>query len=412
MAMKFSKFGEKFNANSGINQLMDDLGSAMSGSNDMLMLGGGNPGQVPEVEEYLQQKLSEIANDKQQFRNLIGNYTSPKGEVNFRVALAGLLKRTYGWDLTEENIVLTGGSQNGFFQLFNAIAGEFSDGSHKKILFPVTPEYIGYSDQGLSENMFQAQEASIDLLDNNMFKYRVDFDNLKIDENISALCVSRPTNPTGNVLTDDEVHKLSALAEEHDIPLIIDNAYGVPFPHIIFSDATPIWNENIVLSMSLSKLGLPSTRTGIIIARTEITDLIARTNAVTNLAVSGVGAVLVTDLIESGEILDLSDNYIRPFYQDKMEQAVKWVHTEFKGINYRIHKPEGALFLWLWFPELKISSQELYERLKARGVLAIAGHHFLADGEHKDQCIRVTYSQNADVVSQGIKLIAEEVKSL
>ncbi len=47
------------------------------------------------------------------------------------------------------------------------------------------------------------------------------------------ICVSRPTNPTGNVITDEELLKLDAL-NQHGIPLVIDNAYGVPFPGIIF----------------------------------------------------------------------------------------------------------------------------------------------------------------------------------
>lgn len=50
--------------------------------------------------------------------------------------------------------------------------------------------------------------------------------------------MSRPTNPTGNVITDEELIKLDALAHQHGVPLVIDNAYGVPFPGIIFSDAS------------------------------------------------------------------------------------------------------------------------------------------------------------------------------
>jgi len=34
------------------------------------------------------------------------------------------------------------------------------------------------------------------------------------------------------------------------------------------------------------------------------------------------------------------------------------------------------MFLWLWFPDLPISSLELYKRLKARGVLVVSGHYF------------------------------------
>ena len=81
----------------------------------------------------------------------------------------------------------------------------------------------------------------------------------------------------------------------------------------------------------------------------------------------------------------------------------------------RIHKPEGALFLWLWFEGLPISSQELYQRLKKRGVLVVSGHYFFPGMEednwiHKNQCIRVTYAQDNAVVEEGIKLLADEVK--
>ena len=63
-----------------------------------------------------------------------------------------------------------------------------------------------------------------------MFKYHVDFSKLQVTEKTAAMCVSRPTNPTGNVLTDDEVEHLDEIAQAADIPLIIDGAYGLPFP--------------------------------------------------------------------------------------------------------------------------------------------------------------------------------------
>lgn len=66
---------------------------------------------------------------------------------------------------------------------------------------------------------------------------------MQVTDETGMICVSRPTNPTGNVITDDELIKLDALANQHGIPLVIDNAYGVPFPRIIFSDAGPLWNR-------------------------------------------------------------------------------------------------------------------------------------------------------------------------
>ena len=48
--MKFSAFGERFSAGAGILSLMDDLGNALA-EGGMIMMGGGNPGHVPEVQD-------------------------------------------------------------------------------------------------------------------------------------------------------------------------------------------------------------------------------------------------------------------------------------------------------------------------------------------------------------------------
>ena len=64
-----------------------------------------------------------------------------------------------------------------------------------------------------------------------------------MDESIGAICVSRPTNPTGNVLTDAEVYQLTDLARSHGIPFILDSAYGLPFPGIVFVDAVAMRTE-------------------------------------------------------------------------------------------------------------------------------------------------------------------------
>ena len=137
---------------------------------------------------------------------------------------------------------------------------------------------------------------------------------------------------------------MTRLADEHDIPLIIDNAYGVPFPGMIFTEATPVWNENIVLCMSLSKFGLPAVRTGIVIAGKELIRLLSGVNAVVNLAPGSFGAMLTTEIIRSGEIIRLSREVIKPFYQHKMERALACLEECFKGVAYKVHVPEGAMF--------------------------------------------------------------------
>ncbi|HCG6404920.1 valine--pyruvate transaminase [Vibrio parahaemolyticus] len=410
--MQFSKFGEKFNQYSGITQLMDDLNDGLR-TPGAIMLGGGNPAAIPAILDYFHQASEEMLASGELVAALT-NYDGPQGKDVFVKALAQLFRETYGWDISEKNISLTNGSQSGFFYLFNLFAGQQPDGSHKKVLLPIAPEYIGYGDAGIDEDIFVSYHPEIELLDNGLFKYHVDFEKLTVDDSVAAICASRPTNPTGNVLTDEEVRKLDKLARENNIPLIIDNAYGLPFPNIIFEDVEPFWNENTILCMSLSKLGLPGVRCGIVIASEEITQALTNMNGIISLAPGSVGPALANHIIAKGDLLKLSSEVIKPFYKQKSQRAVELLQQAITDERFRIHKPEGAIFLWLWFDELPITTMELYQRLKARGVLIVPGEYFFIgqkdEWDHAHQCLRMNYVQDDEMMQKGIAIIAEEVE--
>ncbi|MFA9486836.1 MULTISPECIES: hypothetical protein [unclassified Moraxella] len=125
--MKFSSFGKKFTKNSGILQLMDDLGKALASDKPINMLGGGNPAVIRSVNTVFQDTLIKIANDRHALESM-ANYSTPQGDAKFIATLVDFFNRHYGWGLTADNIVLTNGSQNGFFYLFNLFAGHFDDG--------------------------------------------------------------------------------------------------------------------------------------------------------------------------------------------------------------------------------------------------------------------------------------------
>ena len=311
------------------------------------------------------------------------------------------------------------------FFLFNILAGPAaqSDRPAGKILLPLVPEYIGYANQGIAPDMFVACLPLIEELNDHDFKYHVDFDAVEAvlqADAIAAICVSRPTNPTGNVLTDREVARLSGLAAAHGIPLIIDNAYGAPFPNVLFVETTPVWDENTILTMSLSKLGLPGTRTGIVVANEQTIRQLASLTAVSGLANNNIGQRLVLPLVRSGEILSLSTSVIQPFYRNKSEAARQLI-AEALGdhIPWKVHVREGAFFLWLWIPGLKCSSREFYERLKQRNVLVVPGEYFFFglgnendDWAHRKECLRITFSQPEQVVREGLQIIGDELRLL
>lgn len=413
--MPYSIFGNKFTRHSGITELMDDLNEGVQAGNDLLMLGGGNPASIPAIEERLKTILQELL-DQGKLVNTLANYDGPQGKDTFINALVELFNELYDWGLTAENIMLTNGSQNAFFYLFNLLGGNFSSGCKRKILFPLAPEYIGYADAGIDEDVFVAIKPKISELENRRFKYHVDFDALNISTDIGAICVSRPTNPTGNVLTDHEIEKLDSIARDNNIPLIIDNAYGVPFPNMIFEDVKPFWNSNTIICSSLSKFGLPGARCGIVIANSKIIKAMANLSGIMALSPGGIGPEIVLPLIKNREIISLSDTVIKPFYQQKSQQAIKLLQDQITSPDFRIHKAEGALFLWLWFKNLPISSNELYKLLKRKGVIVVSGHYFFPGLEenwsHTHECIRLNYAQSDAILTKGINIIADTVNEL
>ena len=290
------------------------------------------------------------------------------------------------------------------------------DDTNKKVLLPLAPEYIGYADQGLSEDMIIAVKPQIQELERQQFKYQIDFDKLEQTlkhEDIGVICVSRPTNPTGNVITDDELSQLDELAQENNIPLIVDNAYGNPFPGAIYTEAKLSWNENTILCLSLSKLGLPGLRTGIVIANQAVVEAISRMSGILTLAPSSVGPNLLIKMVKEDELIPLANNIIKPYYQAKADIAVKLFNEIFGNSNAKLHKLEGAFFMWLWFPDLKITSEELYQKLKAKGVYIIPGHNFFIGVDdawpHQHQCIRINYAKDETTLRKGLELIYNEV---
>lgn len=423
MDFEFSLVGGKISGPSGILTLMDDLGRALASDPDMLMLGGGNPALVPEMVSLWRERI-DVLLATGTMDKLLGQYDPPQGNLQVLASLAKLLKSRFGWNVSIENIAATSGGQTAFFYLFNLLAGKMKNGQHRKILLPLTPEYIGYAPLGLSEEHFVGCRPLISTPDPaqpHIFKYHLDLPAVEQTMQrhaIGALAISRPTNPSGNFLSDEETQQLVELAAAHHVPVIIDNAYGAPFPGVVFRDTVPVWNESIITTFSLSKLGLPGTRTAFVVAAPEIIRAITAMSAVTGLSHGTLGQQMVAGLIESGEILHLGPQTLRPFYEKRSQFAVESLTAKLRqhGVNGKIHMSEGAFFLWLWLPDLPISASELYERLKRRKVLVVPGEPFFFGLEepwgHARQCLRLNFAQPANVLERAFEIIASEVAAI
>lgn len=413
---RLSRFGLRYTGRSGIVALMEDLGSALRANPDMIMMGGGTPARIGEVEKVFREHLQAIAADPDRAFSLLGRYQGPQGDLDVREGVAALLRSEYGWKVTAANVAVTNGGQSAFSILSNMLAGAHDGSAECVIRFPLVPEYLGYADVGLTDNFFRATRPLIELLPDNLFKYRVDFDALQIEDDVGAVCVSRPTNPSGNVLGLDELRRLDTLARARGVPLIVDAAYGAPFPGIEFGAPEAYWSDNVILTLSLSKLGLPGLRSGLLVAREELIQAFASANTILNLASGNAGPALLASLLRSQQLLPLCRDTIQPWYRARRDLALESLRLELGDLRYAIHQPEGAFFLWLWFPELPVSSAKLYELLKDAGVLVIPGESCFPglsqDWLHTRQCLRVSYAVDAQALRTAMSIIARTVRVL
>jgi len=395
---------------------MQDLGEALTENRDAIMMGGGNPARIPAMDSIWHECTRELLSEPDTFGALLANYDPPAGNPSFLDELADFLNRQCGWNLTRRNLAVTMGGQTAFFFLLNLFGGSREDGSSARILLPMMPEYIGYAGQGVATDLFQGVPARIVTEGEHRFKYHVDREAVAASEDIGAICVSRPSNPSSNVVTREEIRFLAELARQRGAPLILDSAYGVPFPGVVFRDAQPYWDESTILTLSLSKLGLPGTRTGIVVAQEDIVQDIAAMTAVTGLANGNIGQALIRPLLRDDRLADLCNTVIRPYYKEHCEAAVAALEDHLSGIPYRLHQPEGAFFLWLWLPGLPITSRELYRRLKENGVIVVPGEYFFyalpREEAHHHECLRISFTQPPDRVRRGIEILAREVRAV
>ncbi|EQA34974.1 aminotransferase, class I/II [Leptospira inadai serovar Lyme str. 10] len=407
-----SKFGTKFRRQTGIGQLMEDLGNPGQG---VSMLGGGSPALIPEVEEAWKEILSKLTATGS-WESILGKYESPSGKEETLEAFAELLQKESGMTISKDQIAITNGSQNAFYLLLNFFSGAFPDGSKRKALFPTVPEYIGYIDQPIEEDSIYSLPAIYKETGIDTFRYELDEESLsKLQESNDSLgctVLSRPTNPTGRVASEEEIGKLLTFSGKKNIPLLVDNAYGFPFPGIVYGTGKWFHREGMIQGFSLSKIGLPGVRTGFVLADPEIIASLNKANAVLNLTSGSLGQYVGLEFLKSGVWHSLSKNVVLPYYTRKRSLALATIRREWAGkFDYKIHESEGAFFLWVRVKGLAKSLTELYPILKQEGVVIIPGRYFFPLGGPVDptseECARISFAREDMELQDGLRKIGE-----
>jgi valine--pyruvate aminotransferase len=416
MNLALSQIGNQMSNLTGVRAIMKDIQETLAArkGEEFINLSAGNPVILPEIEQMWRDYTQELL-DSKDYGEVVCRYGSSQGYQPLIDAIVTDFNRRYGLNLTARNVLITPGSQSLYFYAMNAFGGNTAAGQMKQVVLPLSPDYTGYGGMAIAPDSVLAYKPTLDTdAANHSFKYRPDFSQLQIGEDTGCVLFSRPCNPTGNVLTDEEVQKIAALAANYDAPVLIDSAYAPPFPSLNFTEMTPIFGDNILHCMSLSKAGLPGERIGIALGSQKFIGILESFQ--TNMCIhsSRYGQAIAAKAIASGRLADLATSVIRPYYQHKftvLESGLSKFMPQ--DLPWYLHRGEGAIFAWMWFQNLPMTDRDLYQALKQVGVIVVPGNSFFPglreDWPHKHQCIRISLTASDTDITTAMERLATVV---
>lgn len=193
-------------------------------------------------------------------------YSNGMGEPGLRAALAQRYSDSTGREITPDQVMCLPGTQT---SLFTTLMGLVEAGDEVLVGDPMYATY---------EGCIRASGAAmvpVPLDPENGFRIRAADIAARITPRSRAILLNTPHNPTGAVLTRQDIREIGALARKHDLWIISDEVYeelifdGVPFASPL---AEPDLADRAVVASSISKShAAPGFRSGWAIGSTEFT---------------------------------------------------------------------------------------------------------------------------------------------
>ncbi|WP_406839912.1 aminotransferase class I/II-fold pyridoxal phosphate-dependent enzyme [Streptomyces sp. AHU1] len=418
--MQLSSRGRQMSRLSGIRSIMEDIAAVGNGagSGEWLNLSPGNPSHIPEVVAAWHRLTREALDER--FVESSTRYGPSRGTSELVEAVVDYFNLTYGWSIGPENVVVGPGSQMLSFIATTLFTGPDTDGVVQPLVLPRLPDYTGYQGLGLDPGGIVGLEPLIVPEGRHSFHYAVDTEALARQSRMGMMLLSNPANPTGSSIEAGELKALIETAERRDVPLVLDHAYGEPFPGVVQTRLAPVLHSHVINLFTLSKAGLPGERIAFAIGPAELVDPMVSFIANSALHAPQLLQAAVERSLRTREIDTLTTQHIKPYYKAKRAMAEELLTGALPdSMDWRLHSSDGGMFCWLsidhdWFDDL-----ELYQLLKRKRMFVVPGRHFFVEPldtpflrTHGKRCVRLSLSCDEWAVAEGIDRLGEALEEL
>jgi aspartate aminotransferase len=325
------------------------------------------------------------------------HYTPASGIFEAREAVAGFVARTLKTEVDPTEVVLVPGSKN--VLLFTLLACiEPGD----EVIVP-DPGYPAYASQ---VNFIGAVPKPVTLREESGF--RMDLDELAslITPKTRMLIVNTPQNPTGGVLTTEDVEFVCELAHKHDLLVVSDEIYSqlvYGFQHVS-PMSHPGMRERTVLMDGLSKsYAMTGWRLGYAVAPKALAAKLDTLMINSSSCAAGFTQMAAIEALSAPESEHAVSRMVKVF-EHRRDLVVDGLNA-IPGM--RCARPQGAFYA---FPNIEgtgFDEHELADRLLSEaGVAVLPGTAF---GNAGKGFIRLAYTQSEDELKLGLDRIREFV---
>ena len=325
-------------------------------------------------------------------------YTSNAGLKELREEISRYLKRKYSLDYDADNeiMVTVGGSE----AIDVALRCMVDPGD--EVLIP-TPCYVSYLPCAI---MADAVPKVIELKAENQFKLTRQELLDSITDKTKILILAFPNNPTGAIMTKEELEELVPVIIEHDLYVISDEIYSeLTYDNKHCSIASlPGMKERTVTINGFSKaFAMTGWRLGYACAPKEIMKQMIKLHqfaimcAPTNSQFAAIEALKNCD--------DDVDRMVEAYNQRR-----RFLLNSFKEMGIDCFEPFGAFYVFPSIAKFGMTSEEFANRLLREQKLAVVPG--TAFGECGEGFVRISYAYSIENLKQGMDRIRKFIESL
>ena len=314
-------------------------------------------------------------------------YTSNQGLPILREKISKYLLDRFSVNYDKDNILLTAGSSQGILAALMAIINPGDE------IIVTEPTYICYVPD---IEMCGGKAVVIPLKAKNEFKLTKEELRQYITPKTKALFLSYPNNPTGAIMSNEELEELVPLILDNDLYVITDEiyaelTYGNKHCSIASFDG---FNERTILVSGFSKaFAMTGWRLGYVCAPKHIFEQILKIQQYIMLSaptLAQYGAIAALD-----ECMDDMHNMVKEY--DKRRQ---YLLSSFKELGIECFDAKGAFYLFPSIKKFNMSSRDIcLKLLHEYNVLVVPGTAFGNSGEGY---IRISYAASMDKIKKLI----------